>query len=421
MLLFGLRTFFFVLFVFCLFTNPSAEANVPIKAAFIRDHQLWVKIGDKEQRITTGEIVSTPKWSHDGRYVAFSEGENADRLWIYDTKSEQRAQLADRHVTNYEWAPSGNLLAFQQESILHLSDLKAPPAYVAPGVGNFSWWPDGNGFIASSNAPITPKGWGQVGLYRISLKGDLISNELLYQLPKMGNSFFAIGTSAFKWSHDGKWAAFIAIPTASWSMDSNTLSVIGHAGKVFEKADPMLLNENWFKWGPRGNVLAYIEGEGRIVTKNKHLKVKEMPAVARNVLTPKGVVDRDFDWLGSDALVVSRSAHAEWSNHPNKRPLPTLYSIELATSKQVKRTDPPLGFGDFFPIAMKSQNRLAWVRTNRQTADVWLANADGSNPKPWIKHLDMTESYYEKWAWEQKLAIYHEDTNLTTSKPAPLK
>lgn len=80
---------YFILIVCCFIFSPSVSAEVPLKAAFIRDHQLWMVEGDKEHKLTTGRHVFSPKWSHDGRFIAYLDGdENGEKtyLYVYDTK-----------------------------------------------------------------------------------------------------------------------------------------------------------------------------------------------------------------------------------------------------------------------------------------------------------------------------------------------
>ena len=55
------------------------------------------------------------------------------------------------------------------------------------------------------------------------------------------------------------------------------------------------------------NILAYIEGSGRVALENKHLKVKELPALQQNIFTPKGYVDWDFVWKNDRVIIVSRA------------------------------------------------------------------------------------------------------------------
>ena len=63
----------------------GASAEGPLKAAFIRDHQLWIKEGDKELQLTTGQYVSSPKWSKDGQFIAYLAGkeEGGKRIYIF--------------------------------------------------------------------------------------------------------------------------------------------------------------------------------------------------------------------------------------------------------------------------------------------------------------------------------------------------
>jgi hypothetical protein len=59
---------FMILFVHLSPIQPEAAKNPSqLKAAFVRNDDLWIKIGNKERQITTGEYVRYPKWSPDGQ------------------------------------------------------------------------------------------------------------------------------------------------------------------------------------------------------------------------------------------------------------------------------------------------------------------------------------------------------------------
>ena len=66
------------------------------------------------------------------------------------------------------------------------------------------------------------------------------------------------------------------------------------------------------------NILAYIEGSGRVALENKHLKVKELPALQQNIFTPKGYVDWDFVWKNDRVIIVSRAKEAGIETPPEK-------------------------------------------------------------------------------------------------------
>ena len=80
----------------------------------------------------------------------------------------------------------------------------------------------------------------------------------------------------------------------------------------------MLLNTQWFQWAPSKNILAYIEGSGRVALENKHLKLKELPALQQSPFTPKGYVDWDFTWKNDQVIVVSRAKEAGIETPPEK-------------------------------------------------------------------------------------------------------
>ena len=82
------------------------------------------------------------------------------------------------------------------------------------------------------------------------------------------------------------------------------------------------------------NILAYIEGSGRVALENKHLKVKELPALQQNIFTPKGYVDWDFVWKNDRVIIVSRAKEAGIETPPEKRPLPSLYEVDSTSNAQ---------------------------------------------------------------------------------------
>ncbi|CAG7618038.1 hypothetical protein PAESOLCIP111_02076 [Paenibacillus solanacearum] len=404
------------------FGAPAHAGSEPeaLKAAFIRDGDLWVKQGEEERRLTNEGRASSPKWSHDGEFIAYTEGEDEQReLRIYSLRANQPLSVYRGAGYHYEWAPDRNTIAFQIDRVLNTSDIRIdaaePFVNVSLGVGNFSWLPDGSGFLVSADAQLLPTGWTGVKLYKVpaDAKLDRKRMKLLFSLPPENDDFFAVSTSRFKWSSDRKWIAFIAEPTASWSADSNTLCLLSSDARVFHTAGHMLRNEQWFKWAPKRSELAYIEGEGRIATQNKRLRIKVLPSFLPQSYTPKGSVDRGLTWVDDRTIVVSRSAESEWNNDPKLRPLPSLYRVDTSVKSaagqaqsQVKLTSPPVNTGDFDPQYLPGAGRLTWVRSDRQHGEVWTARADGSEAKRYIARIGGGDGYYESWSWESVLAWY---------------
>ncbi len=139
--------------------SPFAEAKVPLKAAFIRDHQLWMIEGDKESQLTTDRNVSSPKWSHDGRFIAYLGGyENGEKtsLFIYDTnqKGSYQPYVTTVETRNFKWSPISNQLAYTDRGLLNITKIEngRPMGFenVSLGVSDFVWFPNGKEFIVSS-------------------------------------------------------------------------------------------------------------------------------------------------------------------------------------------------------------------------------------------------------------------------------
>lgn len=400
-----------VLFL-CSIINSSAENN-EAKIAFIRHHDLWIKVEGKEKQLTKGAYITGPKWSHDGEWLAYVKGKKEGSLELYRLKDGKKVTPFHSEASNYQWSPTENIIAFIFTGTLNTFDVEKKNTdfeNVSAGVGDYVWYPDGKKFFVSSEAHLLPTGWTGAQLYEVQKDAHMNPHKMkhLYALPNEHDDFLALVASGFQWSPDQKWISFLAVPTASWSADSNTLCLVRADGSRFEKVDQMLLNTQWFKWAPANNILAYIEGSGRVALENKHLKVKELPALQQNTFTPKGYVDWDFTWKNDNVIIVSRAKEAGIETPPEKRPLPSLYEIDSTSDEQHRITKPPHRQGDYHPLFMNKSNQLIWIRSDRKKADVWLAHKDGKHEMKWIENIDVPEWYYEKWNWENVISVKEE-------------
>ena len=399
-----------VLFMFlCSITITSAENN-SVKVAFIRHHNLWIKVDGKEKQLTKGENITGPKWSHDGEWLAYVKGEKQNILELYRLKDGKKVTPFHSEASNYQWSPTENIIAFIFTGTLNTFDVEKKNAdfeNVSAGVGDYAWYPDGKNFLVSSEAHLLPTGWTGAQLYEVQKDAHMNPHKMkhLYALPNEHDDFLALVASGFKWSPDQKWISFLAVPTASWSADSNTLCLVRADGSRFEKVDQMLLNAQWFQWAPSKNILAYIEGSGRVALENKHLKVKELPALQQNIFTPKGYVDWDFVWKNDRVIIVSRAKEAGIETPPEKRALPSLYEVDSTSNAQHQITKKTNKQGDYHPIFMKKSNQLIWIRSDRKKADVWLVHKDGKQEKKWIENIDVPAWYYEKWNWGNVISV----------------
>jgi hypothetical protein len=389
-----------------------------MKVIFNRDGHLWIHSNGKEEKITKdpANYPYPPKWSHDGNYIVYmkevKEPENIQNphynIWVYSLKSKRHKELF-QNGGNPKWSPTENILAFQGGSVLNVSDLDSF-TNISLGVDDYSWFPDGRGFIASSGASLRPNGWTNPVLYKITLKEDYLSNPDLYsgeeffvipnELSNGKTSILSIGASKFKFSPNGKWISFMVNPTASWSMDSNMLCILSSEGKDFEVIDEIIWGVGEPKWAHIKSRLGYIAGGGRIVFgfKDKDLKITDLPAYQTIDLTPTNYADLDFSWIDYSSLVVSRVKETEWSNDPLKRPTSSLYLANMTEKRQERITNPPNGFSDNQPVYLKPVDKIAWLR-HRETdyrGDLWIADKNGRNAKVWIKNIGGYSIYGEE-------------------------
>lgn len=393
-----MKKILFSLLLFLLIpTVISARGNDSLKAAFIRGDDLWIKTGSKEIRVTNGEYIRFPKWSADGSRIAYLKGDASEgELWLYNLKKKKHIKVGAGVGNNFQWSPKGTAIGFQVNKTLYVSNNDQSQIF-ASNIENFSWLPDGSGLLTSAKESEALD--SDIFLRKVLLNG---SGGNFYTIP-VEKGEYVVSTSGFKWSKDKKWLSFLLIPTASLSADGNTLCVLSSDGKVFQKVDEMLNDEGWFEWAPANNYLGYISGVGREATINKKLAVFKVPSMTKEVITPQGYTDRDFAWLNNQTLYVSRSKESEWVD-VEKRPLPSLYKLDLTSNEQLKLTSPLANEGDFEPTI--GRHRLVWIRTDRKMANVFVSPTQFFKEKVWIKDINVASSYYERWNWDEVFRLF---------------
>lgn len=384
------------------------HAQVSVKAAFVREHQLWLKVGDQEIQLTKDKYVHSPQWSHDGRFIAYidghEQGEKSD-LWIYDTKRKENYEpYSSIETSSFAWSPVSNELAYLSGWVLNVTKMKEDRPYgfenVSLGVSGFDWYPNGNEFIVSTSSNRLPTGWEPIKLYRIpkDMKLNEKKAELLYSVHIDENELFAVDFDDFKWSHDGKWVSFLGTPTPSWAMDSNPLCVLSSDGKVFKDVGRMLGFSDWFKWSPQANRLAYISGEGRFFVENKITKIADIEASTKQIdYTPNGFVDLDLEWRSPSKVIVARSQeNKSWKEGPVPIMFTSLYEIDLDSGIQKQVTFPKENELDVEPQVAGSY--LTWVRRqgDMQKGDVWIKEDKQKEAKVWIKNIDFSPALFKK-------------------------
>ncbi|MGG0719322.1 hypothetical protein ABE096_17230 [Robertmurraya massiliosenegalensis] len=393
-------------------SNHTAAASIKdIKAAFIRDGNLWTLVHNQETQITQTGKIDHPQWSHDGKWLlyqkettaALQNNEIQHEIWVYNFETKEKKKI---FYDGYQphWAPNQNIVAFINNGVLNISDLKEFHNS-AVGVFSYMWLPDGKGFLLSSQADLKPDGWTSPIIYKKKLPKKISEVNVfggideVFVVPKdlrIDNKYImSINVDFLNISPSGKRLPMIVSPTASLAMDSNMLCVLSSDGKKFEILDEIIYGVGAPKWAPNKDILAYIAGGGRIVFgfKGKDLKYKEFPVSS---LTPSNFAELNFTWTDDQSIVTSRVEAKEWSNEFSEHPFPSLYSLKLNNEKQVQITEASNGLGDYDPYYLKSIDKLIWYRGTSitdQNRNLWIADVDGSNAKLWLKNVDFIEFF----------------------------
>ncbi|HWL26085.1 MAG TPA: translocation protein TolB [Ureibacillus sp.] len=397
-----------LILLFSFYFSTSVFAEVPLKAAFIRDHQLWMKEGNREIQLTTGRYVYSPQWSKDGQFIAYLDGDEQARktyLFIYDVKQKESYQpYSTIETRNFQWSPVSNQLAYNAGGVLNVTKTEngRPKGFenVSLGVSDFAWFPSGKEFIVSAQSNLLPTGWEPVHLFKVPVDAKFDSNKIksFYTIQTNTTDLFAINAEYFKWSSDGKWVSFLATPTASWSNDSNTLCVLSAAGDHFQVIGKMLWYKDWIKWAPTKNQLAYISGEGRFFVENKKTVVADIPiSNQQKEYTPKGYVDLDVDWFSPEEVIVARAKeNEEWEEGPVPTMFTTLYAIDIKSAEQKQISFPKKNELDDKPQVVGSY--ITWYRKNQKgnQGEVWIKNGLNGSESRWLKHVDSAAVFFNK-------------------------
>jgi hypothetical protein len=220
--------------------------------------------------------------------------------------------------------------------------------------------------------------------------------KLFYTIQTKEPDLFAISADYFKWSFDGKWVSFLATPTASWSNDSNTLCVLSSKGERFQVVGKMLWYQDWIKWAPSANQLAYISGEGRFFVENKKTTIADIPiSKQQKEYTPEGYVDLDLEWFSKYLVIVARAKeNKEWKEGPVPTMFTALYAINIRTEDQKQITFPKTNERDEDPQVVGST--LTWYRKKAKDyqGDVWVKDGLSGKEHIWIKNVASAPTFY---------------------------
>src|SRR5689334_1338878 len=215
------------------------------------DTDIWMTSWDGSQTIqvtSSPDGESSPRWSPDGRYLAFISSRQAGKggqLWLLDRRGGEAKRVTELKpgIRQYEWSPDSKRLALVMSDVAPDADTtnKKPKPIV---VDRLHFKSDAGGYLDSTHTHI----------YLF----DLETRQTTNLIPGLYDE------SEPTWSPDGKWIAFESkrVPgDLDRSNNSDVYVIEARAGAtpkqltIFDGPDGGPL-----AWSPDGSLLAYLRG-----------------------------------------------------------------------------------------------------------------------------------------------------------------
>lgn len=263
-----------------------------------RDTDIWmVSIDGKENlRLTSStESESSPRWSPDGRYLAFLSSRpgpaknRGAQIWLIDRRGGEAQQITDSksRISGFEWSPDSKRMAV----LLREPDDDAPTPPATPSAG-----PSAAG-AATPSKPIV------INRYRFKQDGagylSSTKKTRIHLFDIEAKKFELLTTMDFdestpEWSPDGNWITFASNHAPDWDgvPGSDVFVVEAKAGSKPKKLTTFKGQDSRPVFSPDGKWIAYLKGSDHQMGEYNMTQLAVIPATGGAPRIVSAALDR---------------------------------------------------------------------------------------------------------------------------------